>query len=181
MGGVWNSLPLQMVHRKMLPDIQTWQGINNANFSDKLHCSEGSPSTKLNASSHTRGLIHPKPKITTQSPNTVLTVASWHRLHLASLSLQPVSVWCAKATTARHADLASPCLFSPLWLVSPLALSAVCWSVCLYSAGLLQSEALARAAPNPTTGFTPPAQCNHTANSQADGRKAIRDGRFLCN
>lgn len=75
--------------------------------------------------------------------------------------------------------------FSLLRLVSPLVLPAVrpavCQSVRLYPAGLLQSEASARAAPNPTMGFTPPAQCNHTANSQADGRKAIRDGRFLCN
>lgn len=69
--------------------------------------------------SHPPGLIHPRPKITTQSPNCVLSVASWHALYLAGLSLQPVSVWCAKATTACHADLASP-----LWLVSPLALSA---------------------------------------------------------
>ena len=70
------------------------------------------PLNLMSAAPPPPGPIHPKPK----SPNSVLSAASWHRLYLAGLSLQPVSVRCANATTARHADLAAP-----LWLVSPLA------------------------------------------------------------
>lgn len=106
---------------------------------------------------------------------------------LCSFLAQTLSGWpfpAASISAMCQSDNYMPCrswLCPPLWVVSPSELSVVCWSVRLYSAGLLQSEASAHAAPNPTTGFTPPAQCNHTANSQADGRKAIRDGRFLCN
>lgn len=82
-------------------EIWTGQDINNGSCLTNFTAQKNLVPLNLMSAPTTPGLIHPKPKITTQSPNTVLSVASWQRLYLAGLPLQPVSVWCAKVTTAQ--------------------------------------------------------------------------------
>lgn len=140
-----------------------------------LNLMSAPPPTPRPHSSRTKN-NNPKPKHCPLCSSLARSLSGWP-FPAASISVMCQSDNCMPRRSRLVPSLLR--LVSPLALFSPVRPS--CWSVRLYSAGLLQSEALARAAPNPTMGFNPPAQCNHTANSQADGRKAIRDGRFLCN
>lgn len=130
--------------------------------------------TNLTAWKDLMSATHPRP----HSSKTKNNNPKLKRCPLCSfLALSP-SGWPFPCSLMCQSNNCTSRLFSfSLWLVSPLACSHRSVCTLLGCSNRRPQPVQPLIQPN----FTPPAQCNHTANSQADGRKAIRDGRFLCN